>query len=272
MTLSEFKSITISKNPSKFDFTPDGRRHLVYRISHLISKVHYYGSQTNNKILGESYFSSSSDESFISEQSQHPERFKYKVIKIYNNTSDKIIHEAYLHQFFDVKSHDKFYNKVNQTASGFDTTGISTMSKDEREKRSQRWSGDNNPGVTTPRKGELNGMYGSSRCGEDNPFFGKHHTQGTKDAISKANTGNRWNQTQETKDAMSNNQKGSVVALNTNTNLFETITKEEFLKLDHYVGTNKGKTYPKRKCPHCDKIGGGSNMTRYHFDNCKSKI
>ena len=253
MTLSEFKSITISKYPSKFNFTPDGRRHLVYRISHLISKVHYYGSQSNNKILGESYFSSSSDESFISEQSQHPERFKYKVIKIYNNTSDKIIHEAYLHQLFDVKSHDKFYNKVNQTASGFDTTGISMLSKDEREKRSQRWSGDNNPGVITPRKGELNGMYGSSRCGEENPFFGKHHTQKTKDTISKANT-------------------GMVPAIDTRSNKFITVSKELFDRCEFYVGANKGRTHPKRTCPHCEKTGAGPNMTRYHFDKCKSKI
>ena len=29
---------------------------------------------------------------------------------------------------------------------------------------------------------------------------------------------------------------------------------------------------PKVECPHCGKIGGGgSNMTRYHFDNCKKK-
>lgn len=30
---------------------------------------------------------------------------------------------------------------------------------------------------------------------------------------------------------------------------------------------------PKKKvtCPHCGLTGGSSNMTRYHFDNCKSK-
>jgi len=26
-----------------------------------------------------------------------------------------------------------------------------------------------------------------------------------------------------------------------------------------------------RKCPHCELIGKGPNMTRYHFDNCKFK-
>jgi hypothetical protein len=31
----------------------------------------------------------------------------------------------------------------------------------------------------------------------------------------------------------------------------------------------KGKPKPKTQCPHCGKWGGSSNMTRYHFDNCK---
>jgi len=33
------------------------------------------------------------------------------------------------------------------------------------------------------------------------------------------------------------------------------------------------KSKPQRKttCPHCGKSGGASNMTRWHFDNCKSK-
>lgn len=33
----------------------------------------------------------------------------------------------------------------------------------------------------------------------------------------------------------------------------------------------KGHTYNKVKCPHCGTIGGGGNMTRSHFDNCRMK-
>lgn len=32
-----------------------------------------------------------------------------------------------------------------------------------------------------------------------------------------------------------------------------------------------GTTQKKTECPHCGKIGGASNMTRYHFNNCKNK-
>lgn len=34
---------------------------------------------------------------------------------------------------------------------------------------------------------------------------------------------------------------------------------------------NNGRVFPTKECPHCLKSGAGPNMTRYHFDNCKSK-
>ena len=33
----------------------------------------------------------------------------------------------------------------------------------------------------------------------------------------------------------------------------------------------KGRPKPKLSCPHCNKEGDSSNMTRYHFSNCKQK-
>jgi hypothetical protein len=36
------------------------------------------------------------------------------------------------------------------------------------------------------------------------------------------------------------------------------------------VGEIRGE-YKKFTCPHCKFVGGGGNMKRYHFDNCKSK-
>ena len=32
-----------------------------------------------------------------------------------------------------------------------------------------------------------------------------------------------------------------------------------------------GKVYNKIQCPHCNKMGAGSSMKRYHLDNCKQK-
>ena len=33
---------------------------------------------------------------------------------------------------------------------------------------------------------------------------------------------------------------------------------------------NKGISKSKIKCPHCDKIGAPANMSRWHFDNCRT--
>ena len=36
-------------------------------------------------------------------------------------------------------------------------------------------------------------------------------------------------------------------------------------------GGMRDKHYDKKTCPYCNKVGGGSNMSRYHFDKCKNK-
>lgn len=143
MTLQNYKS-QVLKDPraKKLNFKPDGRKHSVYRITHIINLEHYYGSKSNNKILGEGYKSTSSDLDFMNEQKNHPQNFKYKIIKTYDNSADKMIHEAYLHQKFDVKLNESFYNKANQTPFGFDTTGISSViSEKQRKQMSERMLG-----------------------------------------------------------------------------------------------------------------------------------
>lgn len=41
----------------------------------------------------------------------------------------------------------------------------------------------------------------------------------------------------------------------------------------HKISTKlKGKPKPKITCPHCNTIGQPSNMYRWHFDNCKTKL
>ena len=76
--------------------------------------------------IGVNYFSSSRDKEFKKAMHSYKERFKYKIIKIFNNNADKILYESFLHQFFDVKTNDKFFNLANAIPSGFDTTGFVT--------------------------------------------------------------------------------------------------------------------------------------------------
>ncbi len=53
----------------------------------------------------------------------NPTNYRYKVIKIFNNSFDKILYESFLHQYFNVKDNSKFINKSNCKPTGFDTTG-----------------------------------------------------------------------------------------------------------------------------------------------------
>jgi len=162
------------------NFTPDGRKHQVYRITHKIKHMYYYGSKTNNGILGESYISSSRDANFIKEQKEHPERFKYKIIKTYDNTSDKIIHEAYLHHRFNVKIHNRFYNNANQTPFGFNTTGKVGANK------GRKWSREIKEKQSASKKGDKNPMYGKKRdklFGENNYNFGNKMSEESKNKM-----------------------------------------------------------------------------------------
>jgi hypothetical protein len=112
--------------------------------------------------------------------------------------------------------------------------------------------------------GENHPMYGISRFGEENPFFGKTHSKETRKKLSEC-------------------RSGMIVAKDNRDGSKLWVKKEDFEKFDYYVGLTSGTTIsdatkekisktlkekPYRTCPHCGKVGKGGNMTRYHFDNC----
>ena len=111
-------------------------------------------------------------------------------------------------------------------------------------------------------RGENHPMFGVSRFGKQNPFYGKTHSE-------------------EAKEKMSEKAKGLVMAKKISTGEIVKVTKEEFETNDDLIGSTNGykmsdetiakmsKPQDKVKCPHCGKLGGKSNMSRYHFDNCK---
>jgi len=127
MTFNQYKSkILRHKNADKINFDIDGRMHYVYRITD--GNLHYYGSKTenfgiNNPTLGISYFSSSKDSDFKIKLMKEKEKYRFKIVRYFNNPGDKILYECYLHQKFNVKNNNKFINRSNQTPFGFDTTG-----------------------------------------------------------------------------------------------------------------------------------------------------
>jgi group I intron endonuclease len=69
-----------------------------------------------------------------------------------------------------------------------------------------------------------------------------------------ANTGKK--RTEEQKHRMSVAQTGRVVSIETKKKM---------------ANAHKGKSQPKTVCPHCNKTGAASPMSRWHFNNCKVK-
>lgn len=101
--------------------------HYVYRITNLVTNMHYYGDRSCNCLpvddLGIKYFSSFSESWFKKDQLKNPQNYKYKIIKIFETCrEDAKKLEVKLHARFDVRNHDRFINKANQTTSGFMNT------------------------------------------------------------------------------------------------------------------------------------------------------
>ena len=107
--------------------------HYTYRITNNTINKHYYGSRTS-KIhpkmdLGIRYFSSSTYKNFIKDQKENPQNYTYKVVYIFSTRKKAIFMEIKLHNKFNVGINESFYNKVKQSSTGFDTTGISSWNK-----------------------------------------------------------------------------------------------------------------------------------------------
>ena len=101
--------------------------HYVYRITNIITEMHYYGDRSCNcqpsEDLGVKYFSSFTNKLFKQDQQQNPQDYKYKIIKIFETCREDAKQlEVDLHKKFDVKNNPKFINRANQTSSGFNVT------------------------------------------------------------------------------------------------------------------------------------------------------
>jgi hypothetical protein len=101
--------------------------HYVYRITNVVEKKHYYGKRSSKcdpkQDLGKIYFSSSTDKEFIVDQKKNPQNYRYKIVQKFCDGKSAILRESRLHKMFSVGANQKFYNRVNQTPSGYDSTG-----------------------------------------------------------------------------------------------------------------------------------------------------
>lgn len=128
--------------------------------------------------------------------------------------------------------------------------------------------------------------------GVNNPQYGKKHSDETKQKISVANKGKVVSE--ETREKLSKANKGRIVSEEEKLKVskakkgkkrgkFSLKWRQNISKAnkgkkmsveakEKLIKSKTGMKYRESTCPHCEKTGGGGNMLRYHFDNCKFKL
>ena len=216
--------------------------HYVYCITNVILDKHYIGIRSCNinpvDDLGKKYFSSSTDKSFIEDQKTNIHNYAYEVIKIFKSRDDALLEEIRLHNLYDVGKNNNFYNKSKQTSVGFDTSGCVIVKDiyenrfvvpidDERIKTGEfvyqmighKFSEETKKNMSIAQTGEKNGFYGKTHSdetkeilstyrGEKAYMYGKNHSDETKKKISLIKTGQTHSD--ETKKKISDSLKGKM--------------------------------------------------------------
>lgn len=182
--------------------------HYTYIITNIVLNKYYIGCRSCKvppiEDIGISYFSSSHDKEFISDQKQNSTHYKYKVIAIFDNKESAISLEIKLHNIHDVGINPKFYNRAKQTSTGWDTTGVDVKSlkikkaeemalKKLRPKRKYIMSEEQKAHLRKIRLGRKHSEETKKKLAIANagraPMLGKKHTQESKEKMVKSHTG-----------------------------------------------------------------------------------
>jgi len=231
----------------------------VYRITNKIEQKHYYGVRGCNvepkMDLGIKYFSSSHDKEFIKEQKNYTENYKYKIVRICANREEADILEIKLQEKFNVAKSESFYNRAKRTSTGFSRADVK-LSPETRLKMSEAMKGKEHTPETKLKMSEAHqNMSDETRKKMSEAAKGVPKSDEARRKMSEA----KQNMSDETKLKMSESRKGVP------------LSDEHRLKIgEAQKGVPLG-TQKQVQCPHCGKIGGISNMKRWHFDNCKYK-
>jgi len=107
----------------------------VYRVTDLEDNEYYYGSRISKQedVLKDfwNYCTSSKKKELIKKYKE--KRFKVKIMKVFNNPGDMIIYESFLHQYFNVKDNEVFFNKNIQNPTNPNFSGmVVTNNKEKR--------------------------------------------------------------------------------------------------------------------------------------------
>lgn len=90
------------------------------------------------------------------------------------------------------------------------------------------------------------------------------HIQSEETKLKRAESNRGQKRSEETKQRMSDSQRGHDCSDEAKQNMSSAAKKRT-------KQAWTGKKRPTKECPHCNKVGADYLMTRWHFDNCKSK-
>ena len=195
--------------------------------------------------------------------------------RIYPNNK-KIIFAAHM-MTVGLRTHRKnkaygwLRKKMSETSSGAGNHMFGKKHSPDRKKKSGRY-GEQNAFFGKKHSVESRKKMSDSKRGrpglraEKNGMYGKKHSQETKDKISRNNpytgtarTGLHPNTGRPCPEELKEHCKKLFTG--------KKIKEEVRLRLMKPKGPQKIVV-----CPHCGKQGGISNLTRYHFNNCKHKV
>ena len=107
--------------------------HYTYLIANIETDIKYIGVHSCNRAedaIGVKYFSSSTDKEFIREQKEHPERFEYEILAMFDTREEAMKDEESRHAEIDVARSPEYYNLCNAPYN-FSTYGkVSVKDKD----------------------------------------------------------------------------------------------------------------------------------------------
>lgn len=195
------------------------------------------------------------------------ERFIIRKIKIFSTAEDAYNYETKFLKRVDAKNNSSFYNMHNNEGGFNPNINRNTANEKRRKTCLIKYGVEVSSQATSVR----NKLSESAKKRQRDPLWkatiGKQlveNTQRNRDAvkagisiaITKANP--QWKNT---------------IGLEMATKLSNTLNSEEWKETKGKIKSAKLKVSLKNqkkiKCPHCDKIGISSNMSRWHFDNCK---
>jgi hypothetical protein len=214
----------------------------VYKWIHLPTGKWYIGSRTAKGCHpADGYISSSQLIKPLIKQ--NPTEWKREVIKT-GSPEEMIKLETTLLESLDAKHNPMSFNQHNGDGK-FTRTGVK-VSEDTRKKQSESIK------KVHPNRGK------------PSPNRGKIASEETRKKQSELKLGKKRKPfTEQTRDKIRQAKLGS-----NNPSYGKSPSKETREKL-RQANRGKKETFT---CPHCGKVGSGGSMTRWHFDNCKSRV